>query len=484
MPELRSTTADAPPETTGGRESAILAWAPIMAIGVTPLALAALLLRPVTDPDTFWHLHTGRYLWSTWQFTGPDPWSRFSSRPFVLHEWLPQLVYAGVVHVGGMGALAWLEAICGAALAVLIYACCRRLSSALPAACIAGLAWLGASGSLAARPQLVSYVLLCITTTAWLSTAKDGRSRWWLVPLTWVWACSHGLWIAGPIAGGAVVLGMLLDRRVPLRRLGHLALIPVLGVLSATLTPVGPRLLTLPFQVSGYAKYVDEWRPATLADPFFVATLALAATCVLVWCRNRTRVSFVHLAVLALALAWTLLYARTVALGAMMLAPLAALTLDLLLPGGVSRPRISTRAERSTLVTGLAVAAIVTALLVPGRAQGVGTLVPGGLDPELRALPAGTVVYNQYVTGGWLMLTYPELHPVVDERTEVYSVRYLDAYFASLQVKRGWEETFRQSRATAAVLPENSPLAFALTEQWRWRTVGHDRGFVLLVTGA
>jgi hypothetical protein len=72
----------------------------------------------------------------------------------------------------------------------------------------------------------------------------------------------------------------------------------------------------------------------------------------------------------------------------------------------------------------------------------------------------------------------------VDERTEVYSLRYLDAYFASLQVKRGWEETLRQSRATAAVLPADSPLAFALTQQWRWRTVGHDQGFVLLVTGA
>jgi hypothetical protein len=481
MAQLLTPTPVTPPTTPRGRDAAVMRWLPVAAIGLAPVALAAVLLRPLTDPDTFWHLHTGQFLRDTWQFSGPDPWSQFSSRPFVLHEWLPELGYAAVVQVGGQGALAWLEAICAAALLVAVYACCRQVASALPSACVAALAWLGATGSLAARPQMVTYVLLCVTTTTWLRTARDGRPRWWLVPLAWVWACSHGLWVAGPMVGGAVVVGMLLDRQVPARQVARLALVPVLSVVAAALTPIGPRLLLLPLQVSGYARYVDEWRPPSLTDPFFLATLALAGGCLLAWFRSRTRVPFVHLAVLCVALLWALLYARTVALAAMMLAPLAALTLDLLLPADARRAKVPVRLERTALLTGLAVAAVVTALLVPAKAQGVGPLEPGGLDTQLRALPAGTVVYNQYVTGGWLMLTYPDLHPVVDERTEVYSLPYLDAYFGAIQAMPGWQDTVRRSEASAAVLPVHSPLASALTSQWKWRAVGQDHGYVLLV---
>jgi hypothetical protein len=124
--------------------------------------------------------------------------------------------------------------------------------------------------------------------------------------------------------------------------------------------------------------------------------------------------------------------------------------------------------------------AALTALLVPTHTQGVGPLTPGGLDGRLAALPQDTVIYNQYGTGGWLMLMHPNLAPVVDERTEVYSEPYLDAYFASLQVGPTWARTVSRSGATEALLPDDSPLSAALISQLKWRPTGHDRGFVLL----
>ena len=39
-------------------------------------------IRPVSDPDAWWHLKAGAYLLSHWRFDGPDPWVPFSSRPF------------------------------------------------------------------------------------------------------------------------------------------------------------------------------------------------------------------------------------------------------------------------------------------------------------------------------------------------------------------------------------------------------------------
>ena len=47
------------------------------------------------------------------------------------------------------------------------------------------------------RPQVISYLLVAVTVGAWLRTRDDGRLRWWLVPLAWVWAMLHGMWPIG-----------------------------------------------------------------------------------------------------------------------------------------------------------------------------------------------------------------------------------------------------------------------------------------------
>ena len=59
----------------------------------------------------------------------------------------------------------------------------------------------GGGGQPDPRPQLVSIALAAVVTAAWLCSARDLRARWWLVPVTWVWACSHGLWFVGPLVG-------------------------------------------------------------------------------------------------------------------------------------------------------------------------------------------------------------------------------------------------------------------------------------------
>ncbi|HNT98945.1 MAG TPA: hypothetical protein PKK31_11825, partial [Elusimicrobiales bacterium] len=69
------------------------------------LALPAL-LKPIQNPDLFWHLSAGRRLAETGNFVREDflswtlagaPWSNF--------EWLPQLLYHALHSAGGFGAL-------------------------------------------------------------------------------------------------------------------------------------------------------------------------------------------------------------------------------------------------------------------------------------------------------------------------------------------------------------------------------------------
>ena len=65
------------------------------------------------------------------------------------------------------------------------------------------------------RPQVLSYLLIAVTTAAWLARlVEDGKARWWLVPLTWVWAMVHGMWPVGIIIGLVALVGIALDRAV------------------------------------------------------------------------------------------------------------------------------------------------------------------------------------------------------------------------------------------------------------------------------
>ena len=186
----------------------------MIAFGLLLLALSRHAGTGISDPDTTWHVLAGRHLWDTWQFSGPDPFSRFTSGPWVLNQWLPDLLLAGADYVGGLAAVAWL-----AQLGRL-----DRVSPALrhvpatsrqpAAALVAGVAVLGTADSLSPRPQLVGFALLAVTVDAWLRTATDLRPRWWLLAVAYVWACSHGTWVVGVTVGVAAVAGLALDRRV------------------------------------------------------------------------------------------------------------------------------------------------------------------------------------------------------------------------------------------------------------------------------
>ena len=53
--------------------------------------------------------------------------------------------------------------------------------------------------------QLAALLLLAGSVYGWRATARDGRTRWWLVLVSWVWACSHGTWVVGLAVGGLAV---------------------------------------------------------------------------------------------------------------------------------------------------------------------------------------------------------------------------------------------------------------------------------------
>ena len=444
--------------------------------GVIALAAVIQLARPVGDPDTFWHIAAGDYLRDTWTFNGPDPWSATATQPWRLHEWLPELVMSAFQQLFGLPGVAWLLPLGGAVIALTLWRATRQRSSLLASAAVTAVTLAAMSQSLSLRPHLLSFAFAVAYTSAWLRSAADGRPRWWLVPVTWVWACTHGMWFFGVVIGVVALVGIGLDRAVSLRGWGRLALVPLASLAAAAVTPTGPELLLSPFAVGETTQFIQEWLPPSLKQPGFLFFLLLAATVVLVWARSRQPVRWTHVLLVGLGVGLALLYSRTIAMGAAVIAPVAALTIQGLLPAPLE-PR--TRRETGLTVGLTALALVVAALVVPTRAA-TATWGAADLDAQLAGLPRDTVVCNDYGIGGWLVWRHPNLRPTIDGRTEIYSAEHVKSHIDFERATPGWQKFVSRTGCRYALLGKDQPVVEALTAQSGWTVVRRGAEYVLL----
>lgn len=471
-------SAPALPDGTppGSASPRLLVWGPPAGFAVLLLGLARHAGSGISDPDTLWHVLAGRQVWETGSFSGPDPLSRFTTGPWILNQWLPDLVFALAEHLGGLPAVAWFAQLLRIAVCLAVYLACRRVGGTLPAALVAATAVLGSADSLSPRPQLVGFVLLAVTVAAWMQTAQDQRPRWWLLGVGWLWACSHGTWVVGVSIGAAVVLGLVAARSVERAQALRLAAIPAGTAVLAALTPVGPGLYRSFATVRAVSPYILEWRAPTLDSPSVLATLALALLVPLGWWVGHHTLTWPSAAVWAVAVTWGATSMRTVAVAAIVLAPLASVSITTL----TGRPRSPAgRPERLILGGAVAVSLALSAVLAAtGPREPTG--VPSNLDPQLEALADGTVVWNTDLLGGWLMWSHPSLEHTADTRAELYGPDRARAYLSVLGAEAGWEARFDAVSPGAALVEDGLPLVGAL-EGRGWRVSGRDGAYALLL---
>jgi hypothetical protein len=206
----------------------------------------------------------------------------------------------------------------------------------------------------------------------------------------------------------------------------------------------------------------------------------MAVLIVVTWTRAKDRTPWTELGLWCTGLGLTLMYARTVALGSIVLCLLAASVVarhvnvnDRLGP--------SRRLEAAVLAVGT-VAVLLLGPTLMATDVAYPERVPLALDSALDKMPPGTVVFNDYALGGWLLWAHPDLDPVIDGRADVYDMDYFERTVGAYAAARGWDATVRDSGATAALLPPDSPLAEALRTRLGWTSVGEDEGYALLVS--
>ncbi|TSA47964.1 MAG: hypothetical protein D4R46_00320, partial [Chloroflexi bacterium] len=121
------------------------------------LGLFLMTLRPIADPDFWWHLRTGQLIVQTHAIPHTDPFSFTNSgKPWVAHEWLSELLMYVLYRLGSYGLLIFVFSLIITGAFLLAYL--RSPQESLPY--VAGftllLGAIATAPTWGARPQMIS----------------------------------------------------------------------------------------------------------------------------------------------------------------------------------------------------------------------------------------------------------------------------------------------------------------------------------------
>jgi hypothetical protein len=276
-------------------------WLPKVTIDhlwlAVPIALTAgfgflLKLRLV---DFWWHLKAGEIIVTTRSIPKTDLFSfTAAGHPFILQNWLAEVIYYATYRAGGLALLVALNAMLLVAALLPVYHLCRQATDRLKLSVISALlpaVLLLYFGSV--RSQVFSFALF--SAFYWVLSTYRGRQRdlLWTLPLMMiVWVNVHGAFVLG-LGLITLFLGCEMARCIAYgdradtlssRELGRL------GFLTTVATLVNPET----FRIYAYVRAVAtnpasqalvlEWQPPRINElagiilfygPFFITLLVL-----------------------------------------------------------------------------------------------------------------------------------------------------------------------------------------------------------------
>ncbi len=428
---------------------------------------------PAVGSDAWLHLRLGQEFRDGWALTRPGHLGVFDSATWYPTQWASQVAMSWMDSRFGIGGVVWLAGTFIILLPVVLYLSCRRHAAPLPAALATFLGVAAAAPGLSARPQVVSYLFIALVTAAWLETARDGRPRWWIVALTWVWVPLHGMWVVGVSISVAAVVGIALSRTCERRHLLRLAAIPVLSLAVTLATPLGLDVVRSVVGVGARNDTLTEWGPpdfTSISALFLVLMIAI----VLVVTLRSGPLDWPTLALLGLSMAWALYSLRTTIVAGVMLAPLVAIALQRLVPD-IGRPR---GRELAVVAATTVLARLGLAVVAAQRADE--PVVAGWVDERLDAMPAGTKVLNDWELGHYAMARHRQVQLVMHGYVDLFTTSELERNISIATVAPDWDTEVADLDVDYGFVDPESSLGYALVHQLGWTTIEGDDDYVLL----
>ncbi len=459
------------------------------------LGLFAMTLRPVADPDFWWHLRTGQLIAETGTIPHTEPFSHtVLGKTWIAHEWLAELAFFYLYRMGGFGLLIFVFSLIISAAFLLVYLRCPGRPYA--AGFSALLAALASAPLWGVRPQMLSLLLTAVFL--FLLDIFHEKQHWQsLFPLpflTVLWVNLHAGYFLGfaiiglYIAGEAVeILKSLSHKERPsLRPTLLLAATLAACVLAALANPNTYHILTYPFETltsNAMMQFIQEWFSPDFHQtewiPLAVLILALIAAPFL----GRRPVPLTRLLLVVFFAFAALRSMRFVPLFALTAIPLLAEQLAGLTRAGpqVRPPPLFSRWLNPLLVVFVLLAAGLRFLSVlQGQAASEAETYPQAAVNWIEENHPKGHLYNTYGWGGYLIWRlYPEYPVYIDGRADVYGDEFIYDYLRIYSAQPGWETALDEADVGVALVEPGSGLANTLYQSPGWQVVFEDEQSVI-----
>ena len=429
--------------------------------------------QPIADTDLWWHLATGRETVAH-GLVQSDVFSwTVRGMPVTTDQWLGQVVLYLSYALAGWSAVAVLRiALAAALIAFVARAATGRSDRPLAVVLATVPALLLTRPVVVDRPELAGFVLFAVLLYL-LRLGRGGSPRALLacVVLVWVWANVHGSFAVGVVTTAFVCAeGALRD--VARRR--EYVVVALATVAVTFLTPAGIATWTAPgSHFLSPPRDVQEWNVIDVRTPLglaYVATLALVLACVFLG----PRVAIADAVVLVPIAFLSLTAARQAPLLAIAAAPLFADRLTRLQSRLAGSPATTSRRAEALLAAG-ALALVVVALAIAPRMPDERAYPRAALD----SIPTGDGLLARYEWGGWLIWNAPATPVFVDGRLVPYRGAVLDDYQRVIAAKPAWRDALARLGVRQLLIVPSDPAAVRARELG-WRVIASSDTFVLI----
>ncbi len=463
--------------------------------GMLAIFVFVLALRPMADPDIYWHLRNAEYLVHTHRWIRRDTYAYTTmGMPWINHEWLAELPFYFAWRLWGVFGLLGTTI---AALEIIFfgvfhlsYLHCGEVKAAWAITLASVL--LG-TVSFGPRTLLFGWMLLVVELIVLArfekSRATQGKSvrvLWLLPPLFLLWVNIHGSWLIGLVVfliyygcGFLSFQSSVMETRPWLPRERYLlAWIAFLSTAALFVNPYGWRLVAYPFDLAFRQKLnvarVQEWQQLDLHSIrgrllLFMLILPLLTSLL----RRRRRWQPHHLAFFLIGIYAALTYSRFSFLAGILALPLLAE--DLPWSSGQQQER------RALHLALLCLICAVAGRIYSVRAAAVASTkdYPSQALPFLRSWQPQGRVFNDYLWGGYLEQQTPHIPVFVDSRVDIFERRGVFAdYLDAIDLKNSLQ-VLDKYRIRYVLFEKDAPLVYMLRQSPAWKVEYEDPTTIL-----
>jgi len=472
-----------------------LRFSDLVFIAVLMISLASGQKMLSLDSDLGRHLTLGSYMLDERIIPTRDLLSHTRtglSRP--PYEWLSQLLFTLAYRLMGLDGVILLTSFIIATTFILVYKFADHRSGSPLSALIFVLIAVGASSiHWLPRPHILTFLLLAIWIEQLDKLAKGGQVAIYRFPLIMLlWANLHGGFIFGILAWVAYFGGWLWETWYGNSNINLGKNLLIVGVSSLVATIITPDLWHNWDAVLNNRstfilnRTVETMRPNLIDSSVLPYTLVLFLT-ILLFTLNWRNIKTNHLFLLTGFGVMSLLMARNIPLFTIACIPiLAGLTQNYFSKFKAWKEINERYAGFSSTSRQYIWPAVFMVLAVTSFAyihfskgqhvyQFDPTVFPVDAVNFLEENPPEGNMFNEFNWGGYLLYRlWPRYNVFLDSQSDFYGESLMREYDQSMNAGSDWQDLLQKRQVDWMIIPVNSPLATAITNNTNWKIVYND----------